>query len=274
MRPDGEAVAGEEGSRLSLQVGTRMEQATDFGCDPVASDTETVKALGRMRGTGTMERARQLLSVVGMRERERRLASASADVGRTVLEKRHAHTAGNSSVVQVRLLESSADSLLVVQAKPLEHSVDNLLAVQAKLLERSVDGLLAALAKPRDTGHDSVLEALAIQPCMDHGSVVVVVVVVQAILPCGGCSAALEALERQLEHAAGSLQAVQVNGRGYGSRVLREPAIPRGKWVAESKEVGAILRVGSKALLLPVLAMVFHGFRSMTSSWMNKASSS
>jgi hypothetical protein len=194
MRPDGEAVAEEEGSRLSPQVGIRMEQATDFGCDPVASDMETVKALGRMHGTGTMERARQLLSVVGMREQERRLASASADIGRTVLEKRHANTAGNLSVVQARLLESSADSLLVVQAKSLERSVDNLLAVQAKLLERSVDGLSAALAKLRDTGHDSVLEALAIQPCMDHGSVVVMVV--QAILPWGGCSAALEALER------------------------------------------------------------------------------
>lgn len=118
-RHDAEAV-GVEASRLLLRAGTRTVQARDFGCVLVASGMETGKGLGRMRGTGTKERVRLLVSVVGMMVREKQLADNSALVGTTVREKVLENKPGSSLVVQEKPRASTADSLSVAQAKLLE----------------------------------------------------------------------------------------------------------------------------------------------------------
>lgn len=75
--------------------------------------------------------------------------------------------------------------------------------------------------RPLDTDHGTVVAALAKALCTLHNAVGEALVT----LLYGGCSVVLAVLERQLENAAGTAQAVQASVRVYESHVLREPAI-------------------------------------------------
>jgi hypothetical protein len=200
MQCDGEA-AVEGVIRSSPQVRIRMVRVMGCGCDPVAFGTEMAKALGHMHGIEMTERARGLVSAAGMKAQEIQLGSETADIGKREQERPLESTPGSLWEVLAKLRESTVGNLKVARVKLLAHTAGNLSEVLAKLRENTADSFLVVPAKQRGTDRDVALVEPVRLLCTDHGTVVGV----QVILPCVGCSAALEALVRQLEHnAAGS----------------------------------------------------------------------
>ena len=152
------------------------------------------------------------------------------------------------------------------------HTVGSSSVAQGKPLESTDRSSRVAVVKPPGIGHDTVLAVPVIVPYTDHDTVLGEPVT----LPCG-CSAALEALERQLERAAGSASAVQANVpecERCENRVLTEQAILLARWAVVSKAVEARRHADSKALWLPVLVKAFHGSLWTTSSSTSRATSS
>jgi hypothetical protein len=192
------------------------------------------------------------------------------------------HRHGTGTMTLVKRLWTAVEKL-EQERQLLSDPVGTETMVLATLLGHTVDGSSAALAKQPDIGHGTLLAAMVMMPCTDHDIVSAaqatllcigrgIVVVVQGTQPCG-CSAALEALGTQLEHAAGNVSAAQASVRDCASRVLTVPAIRRGRWAVGLEQDEATRRVDSRVPWWWERAMGTRGFRSTISSWRNRATS-
>jgi hypothetical protein len=212
MQRDAEGEA-EAASRQLPQVDTHMVRVMDFGCGRCAFDMETAMGLGRTRGIETMERARLLANVVGRTAQEKLLVS-DLDAETTGQETRLEHTAGSLWVAQETLLVNIGRSLSAVQEMLLVHTGCNLLVVQEMLPESTADSLLEAQAMRLVSTGRNWSVVLVTLPDTDRGIVQAVLaralcrariaVVGLETLLCGNYSVVLEALEKQLEGAAGA----------------------------------------------------------------------
>lgn len=104
-----------------------------------------------------------------------------------------------------------------------------------------------------DLGSDLVVQARVL--CTGRGTVVG-----EREILLGGCTAALVALGRQLEHVDGAVEAALASVRECGSRVLKGLEILRAILAVASRVVSpklgeGILRASWKGLLLPVPVM-------------------
>jgi hypothetical protein len=171
----GAAVVGEAATRSSLLVRIRMALATGYGYGQAASGTEMAKGLDHRRGTGKMERAKELVNPVGRTALVTQHESAPADLEVKALERLLASMPGSLKAVQVKQLEHIVGSWKVVRVKQLEHTSGSLKAgVQVKLLGHIAGSLSVAQEKPLESIAHSLKVVMARLRDIDSGSALAV----------------------------------------------------------------------------------------------------